>query len=147
MKVCPKCKKNKSLNEFGNNSKNRDNKQRTCKVCVKQEQIKCYNKDKTKYIQRNISRQKQIKEEFIEYKKQLKCCKCNENRYWVLDFHHINKNEKENFIHKILYSFGGINSDNFKNEIQKCKIFCSNCHRDFHYLEKEKNINIEEYLK
>jgi hypothetical protein len=33
-----------------------------------------------------------------------------------------------------------------KEEIEKCIPLCSNCHRDFHYLEKKDGISIEEYV-
>lgn len=36
--------------------------------------------------------------------------------------------------------------DTTLNEIQKCILLCSNCHREFHYFEKENGITIEEYL-
>ena len=34
-----------------------------------------------------------------------------------------------------------------KKEIEKCIVLCNNCHSEFHYLEREKNITIQEYLK
>ena len=35
--------------------------------------------------------------------------------------------------------------DKLKVESDKCKLLCSNCHREFHYLEKT-GITIQEYL-
>jgi predicted HNH restriction endonuclease len=31
-------------------------------------------------------------------------------------------------------------------ELKKCIPLCSNCHRDFHYLEKKDGISIDEYV-
>jgi len=31
-------------------------------------------------------------------------------------------------------------------EMQKCVILCANCHREFHFLERNKGISIDEYL-
>lgn len=36
--------------------------------------------------------------------------------------------------------------DSLKKEIDKCICLCANCHREFHYLEKQYGITIEEYL-
>ena len=66
-------------------------------------------------------------------KKTLKCIKCGENRWWVLDFHHVNPEEKE-------YSLARLKTQGSKpriiNEMSKCIVLCANCHRDLHYHEK-----------
>ena len=62
---------------------------------------------------------------------------------WKLDFHHINPEEKDNTIaHMIKFS----SIEKLIEEVNKCKLLCANCHREFHYLEKENNITLQEYL-
>jgi hypothetical protein len=84
-------------------------------------------------------KQNQIKREYIDnYKKQHCCVKCNESRYYVLDFHHVDPNSKK-------FNLGdatkhGLNR--IKEELIKCIILCRNCHSEFHHL----NIDIKEYL-
>ena len=72
-----------------------------------------------------------------------KCCKCGENRPYVLAFHHLNPKEKDetpsNFLKNSQF-------DEFFKEITKCILLCCNCHTEFHYLQSNNNISIEEYI-
>lgn len=78
---------------------------------------------------------------FIDNQK--KCCaKCGETRVYVLDYHHKNKIDKEFTIGKIKKG----NLDLIQKEINKCTVLCANCHREFHFLEKEKGISLKDYL-
>ena len=47
--------------------------------------------NKQKYIIKAREYNKSVANWFDDYKKELKCSKCNESRWWVLDFHHLNK--------------------------------------------------------
>ena len=70
------------------------------------------------------------------------CYKCNENRPYVLDFHHINPKEKD-------FNIGNMTQNSYKaikTEISKCITLCRNCHSEFHYLEKKDNINLYDYI-
>jgi len=85
---------------------------------------------------------KQQREKVNDFKNSLSCLKCGEDKNHLLDFHHIDPKEKKFKISQgFRYSWKRI-----KQEIDKCIILCSNCHRDFHHQEKEKGIKIEEYL-
>jgi len=77
-----------------------------------------------------------------EYKSNCSCKKCGDVRPYVLDFHHINPNEKE-------FDLGDATKysiDRLKLELEKCITLCRNCHSEFHYLEKQQDIDIKDYL-
>jgi hypothetical protein len=143
MKKCQCCKILKEEIEFGNNKKNEDGKQKTCILCIREQQLKSYYKDKARYYKRTRKIIERNKIYVDDYKKQCSCLICNENRNWLLDFHHIDPKQKDFNISDSM----GISINNIKKEIEKCVILCSNCHRDFHYLEKTKGITFEEYQR
>ena len=75
-----------------------------------------------------------------------KCCICGYNKcIEALDFHHLNKDEKEEkpSLAILRWSF-----DKAKKELDKCILVCSNCHREIHAAEKEKKpIDLQIYSK
>lgn len=73
-----------------------------------------------------------------------KCQKCGETREHILNFHHLNPQEKDDGLSNLLVKS---KIEQFLEEINKCILLCSNCHEDFHFLESHKGITIEEYLE
>lgn len=142
-KYCPKCEKDKDEDEFSKNKNSEDGLGRVCKVCMAAEQSKSYNKNKKAYQNREKGYVTQKKEKLNTYKSEKGCEKCGDKRFYVLVFHHINSKEKEfnlsqkfkNYSWKIIFG-----------EIMKCKILCHNFHYEFHHLERQNKITIEEYL-
>ena len=68
-----------------------------------------------------------LKQKYIEYKGG-KCEKCGYNKSLnALEFHHRNPKEKE-------FTLSGIRRgwEETKRELDKCDLFCSNCHREIH---------------
>lgn len=127
-KICSKCGEKKLLSNFHKNGFDKNGKQKYrsyCKECANSIERKRY----------------QTKKEFVNSQK-IQCTKCGEKRIYVLDFHHKSKDDKEFTIGKL--KKGSL--DIIQNEIDKCVVLCSNCHREFHYLEKICNLTIEEYL-
>lgn len=135
-KICTKCGKEKPLSEFSKNARKRDGYQCACKECMAEYNRIHYLKNKEIYNIKAANQSKECVEYMRSIKEQLKCSKCGENRWWMLDFHHINPKEKENTVANLAHS-GSIQK--VKNEIEKCIVLCANCHRDEHYQQKLKS--------
>ena len=128
-KVCTKCGKKLPIEDFNWRSKKKGTRRSECKTCHTD-----YMKESYKNKKKTVS----------EIKKNLKCAKCGEEREYCLDFHHINPNEKENTIARM--TSNNYRVDSVLNEIKKCIVLCSNCHREFHYFQEKDGITIDEYL-
>jgi len=106
---------------------------------------KSKNKDRVREKNNEYKRkQNQKRKGFIDdYKKSCFCLKCEESRFYMLDFHHKDSNLKDfNLGEATKYSLNKI-----KKEIEKCIMLCRNCHSEFHYLEKLNSISLDDYLK
>ena len=119
-KTCLQCGIEKSYDEFYN-------KRNVCKECV-----------------RAFERQKYAKKMNIinEFKSQFACAHCGDNRYYVLDFHHIDPSKKDYSISHNSHA----KIETVMKEVKKCIALCSNCHREFHFLNKEYGTTLNEYL-
>jgi hypothetical protein len=107
--------------------------QTVCKVCQKEYKDKHYRLNKEKYLERNRRVQKQNYDWLKELKSNLQCEICGEVRPWVLDFHHKDPSKKDKEISKFV---GSNQIKKAKEELKKCIVLCSNCHRDLHHKEK-----------
>ena len=122
---CSSCKEFKTLeNYYFSQGKIA---QRVCKECVRQ-------KEKEKYY----SKQKDLN----NFKQAHPCVKCGCSKYYLIDFHHLNPLEKDFTISDNSHA----KIETLMKEIDKCIPLCANCHREFHYLEREQNMTIEKYL-
>jgi hypothetical protein len=119
MKTCKKCNIEKSIDQFWVKKGSKDGLNSFCKECAKKEVAHHYHNNKEQYFNR--------RKWFFDLKKDLKCETCGFNHPAALDFHHIDSSQKR---------FGiSINKHNKKEvleEIKKCKVLCSNCHRIEH---------------
>ncbi len=119
--------KNNSLNETAKFFKVSTS---TVKRYVKKKrQLLTIEERKVKNYQRVKSHRQKIKIKAIEYKGG-KCEKCSYDKCkWALDFHHINKEEKDFNIAR----YGTLSWEKIKVELDKCIMVCANCHREIHY--------------
>lgn len=147
-KICKKCGLPKNIDLFSKNKNNKDGFQNYCKICKS-------NNDRTSNIKNweSLKSRNQLK----IHKKSIirddwkitlggKCKKCNDNRLYVLDFHHLEEHNKVIDISTLIGHVGD-NNPRIKEEVEKCILLCSNCHREFHYLERSIQINIKDYIK
>ena len=128
MKKCTQCGLEKPLSEFHKAGLTATGKQRyrsSCKTCANKKEAERYYAKKT----------------FLDAQKH-QCAKCGDTRIYVLDFHHINSDDKDFTIGKLKKKDCSI----LQQEIDKCVVLCANCHREFHYLEKQNNITLDDYL-
>lgn len=123
--VCNSCGQNKPESDFY--FSNGKLSQKVCKSCV------CKN-EKEKYHLKQ--------EKLIEFKKSKPCIKCGCSKHYLIDFHHINPKEKDYAISENSHA----KFETLLKEIEKCVPLCANCHREFHYLEREQGITLNEYL-
>lgn len=136
-KICGVCKTEKLAEEFHKNPTRKDGLQVMCKECRKKYHKKHYNINKEKYIKNAGDYRINMAKWFAEEKKKLKCENCGENRYWLLDFHHNDPKEKDVEVSRLV---NRCNRNKIIEEMAKCAVLCANCHRDFHF--KEKNATV-----
>lgn len=100
----------------------------------KEYQKKHYSKNKQYYKDKSVARKIVLREKIDEIKSKLYCIECGENDLSCLDFHHINKDNKEIEISTALSR--GWSFNKILLEMEKCIILCANCHRKLHHNEK-----------
>ena len=111
--------------------------QSNCRECQKKYRKEHYLNNKEKYIKKAKTYRETFTEWIVDYKKNLKCEICDEDRYWVLDFHHKDPKEKDTEISVLIKN---CNKKKLLDEISKCMIVCSNCHRDLHHQERQAGV-------
>jgi len=123
MKLCRYCNKYYPKLDFGValTTKNKVYRRHKCKSCYRATKKKLWDK---------------YRQWLVDYKKKHKCSKCGISDYRVLEFHHL---ESENKEFDIGFAFGRYGFKRVKKEIEKCIIICSNCHKILHYKERGKN--------
>jgi hypothetical protein len=119
MKTCKNCNIEKPIDQFWAKKGTKDGLNRLCKECASKKGKEYYVDNKEQYFNR--------RKWFFELKKGLKCEVCGFSHPAALDFHHIDPSQK-----KFGISINKHNKKEVLEEIKKCKILCSNCHRIEH---------------
>ena len=131
-KICTKCGSLKAETEF--NWKIKDKKRRNrCKECSRAYSRDHYYRNKEYYRKKNRRLRQRAKKFIEETKLHLKCAKCSENHIACLEFHHNDPSKKEFNVSALRDTWS---LERIKEEMEKCTVLCSNCHKKLHYEEK-----------
>jgi hypothetical protein len=126
MKTCSKCKVEKDFSQFNKNKAAKDGLSYQCKTCIKGTMTVYYQNNKQAFVDRAIK----ANEEIVNFVRELKnnpCMDCgNKFHFSAMDFDHRDADEKVMSIAKLV-SWG--NKQKVIDEIAKCDLVCSNCHR------------------
>jgi len=77
---------------------------------------------------------KELRKKILEIKKRSCCAICGENHPSCLEFHHVDNKKCE--ISNMLAKY---TEEEIMEEISKCIIVCTNCHRKIHWEERYEN--------
>ncbi|HVY01347.1 MAG TPA: hypothetical protein VHA12_01110 [Candidatus Nanoarchaeia archaeon] len=94
-----------------------------------------YARNSSKEIKHVRMRKREIRNWFDNYKSGLECSICGEKHPATIDFHHKLSEQKEQGIANMVAN--GYSITKIKEELSKCQILCSNCHRKLHYSNKK----------
>lgn len=134
MKKCRKCQEDKETDAFSKNKVKADGLNDYCRECNKKYQKEHYAKHKQVYLDNLQERRKELSDWFQELKSGLECEICGENHPATLDFHHKDPSQKEFEVGA--GSNSGYSRETILEEIAKCHVWCSNCHRKWHWEER-----------
>lgn len=129
MKVCTKCKKEKSIYEFNFRLKKIGLRQYQCVECTRAFVGNHYknNRDyylakaKTRNLKKKIEAQRYIRDYLLKHS----CVDCGESDMVVLEFDHRENKIKE--VANLIRDRRPIVE--IKEELEKCDVRCANCHR------------------
>lgn len=128
-KICTQCGRKLPVTEFHWRNKAKGTRRSECRECH------------NRYMSnKNAENRMAIQ----QLKKAVCCAKCGEQRWYLLDYHHIDPTSKKDKVSELMLHSS---LKDALNEIDKCIPLCANCHREFHYLNRETGITLEEYLQ
>ena len=136
--ICTKCSVEKTEDNFDYVNKAKGKRRSICKECRRQYTKEHYKQNVQIYKDRaRISRPSYVQRnrDFIySLREELKCTQCGEDHIAVLDFHHSDPEQKEFSISRAISD--GVSLSKIQDEINKCIVLCSNCHRKLHWNER-----------
>lgn len=129
MRFCPKCQTEKPLSEFYPQASRKDGYKLWCKICCSKQNRKYYREPENNCKLKGRELAQKIRDSrrvfLLKYLLQHPCCKCGEPDPVVLDFDHRDPKEKKFCVKHML----GLSFEKIQEEIGKCDVLCSNCHR------------------
>ena len=115
-KTCTKCKQEFPKTQFYKQTRSKDGYNTWCRTCI------------AKGMKEHARKRKREAIEFLGGK----CYKCGGVYHQAsYDFHHLDPKEKEGSIAVLLQSYS-VDHPKVQQELEKCVLVCSNCHRAIH---------------
>lgn len=135
MKVCTKCNVAKNEDNFFTKDKSTGRLHAQCKDCYREHRqgyaVEHYAKYGDKYRARAKERRTRIRRDLqvriIDYLNDKSCIECGESDIRVLEFDHINPEDKKFGIAMAIRN--GMKWEDVFEELRKCQILCANCHK------------------
>ena len=128
-KHCPGCNESKPITEFNFKDKATGKRQVRCRACTQLQLRRHYNAHREYYIQKARKRTARITAEqsawILAYLRTHPCVDCGEADTRCLDFDHV-RGKKIMHVSRMI---GDYRWEKIVEEIQKCEVRCSNCHR------------------
>jgi hypothetical protein len=129
MRHCPKCKKLKSLEEFGCNKNKPNGKQSACKECRRDYQRMWYKDNRetqNKRVRKNdVTRKLELQINLLKFYRTHPCVDCGETDPIVLECDH--QRDKVMVVSNMICR--KMSWYKIQQEISKCQVRCANCHR------------------
>jgi len=128
-KHCKHCNKDLPLSEFKKLTKAPDGLQYRCSPCATAYSRKHYLANRDRYLENTQRNRLKTLAWYREYKKGISCKVCGEDRPPTLDHHHRDATTK---LFTVSMAVNEQSIKRIKEEIAKCDVLCSNCHRMHH---------------
>lgn len=129
MRLCNKCGKYKSEDDFAFRSKAKSTRQHTCKVCHRLLMKDHYKANKSYYAEKarrnEEGNREAVRAYLIEYLSNHPCVDCGNTDIEVLQFDHLDRKTKKYNVSSMLVGYG---LKTIQEEIDKCAVRCANCH-------------------
>lgn len=131
MKFCKCCNQNKQFSEFNISNSKKDGLQTYCRTCSRERHRKDYllKESRRNSVKESRDNHRKINNKLVNRYKSFCGCKfCGLKEVVCLDLHHLDPSLKEENV-SVLVSYS---RTRLKDEIRKCIVVCSNCHRKIH---------------
>lgn len=126
LRICSKCKIEKSISEYGVRRASKDGLMTMCKECNRVKQRKQYKGNKKYYLDRNRELRSLNREKYKKTKEGKPCSHCGGIFPQVcMDYDHVDPSTKRMCVAQMM----GYSWKDIQKEIDKCELICSNCHR------------------
>lgn len=125
-KLCYKCKKWKGLSEFYRDKHSQYGRQGMCKACEKERHKKYYPANRDRFLE-YAKKHQRAKKDFINQLKDKPCADCGKTYPPIcMEFDHIGTDKRKDIAYLLNH---GYPMEKIIEEVKKCELVCSNCHR------------------